>query len=125
MGPPRSSSTGASTLSPQNPWPLPMRMVFIEGRRLAWDPHHPGPLLPSGLAGRGGEAPDLDLLAVRPLQPLAVLEQLVAVEVEQQALAAQALLAEEGGHVELRPLARDDRRVDRLGLAVAPDLDRH
>src|SRR5437764_1748 len=36
MGPPRSSSTGASTLSPQNPWPLPIRIVLIEAATIAW-----------------------------------------------------------------------------------------
>src|SRR5215216_1970939 len=35
MGPPRSSSTGASTLSPQNPWPFPIRIVFIGRGSLA------------------------------------------------------------------------------------------
>src|SRR5436305_2426609 len=36
MGPPRISSTGALTLSPQNPWPLPIRIVLIEAAKIAW-----------------------------------------------------------------------------------------
>src|SRR4051794_29695148 len=61
MGPPRSSSTGASTLSPQNPCPLPIRIVFIEGGKIAWGGRrlrlqHPGAKLwDRGVHRRAGE----------------------------------------------------------------------